>query len=356
MDRALNETKGNRVKIIGQQEGYDYNFSFFSPRLVIGRKLLIFIIAIWVTFLHAATLDENILKTWLSRTNFYSYIELEISQNQFLDQKDSRFTEEPSEENVRIEGALLPNSYYINIGTNAFGKPLIYGESNDRFWCIGGFENTVAFAYKDPKNGGDKTNTIARVATTFRESLRGWTQLGLVHIAAETLRINGQNFTASHWNDAAIKGRFTSIGPLGQPLGMTYEVSKPYNLRVESKIASLDLAAPKYEALIGIWLNDSFLKRFRIRVVKIINASETDSKRIFNPSDFLTTNAVIGQMIIQSNGIRYAKLPSGQLRPFPEDIPKERASKEWTWIVAVALLVSAGLWAAMNIRKSKQTQ
>jgi hypothetical protein len=179
--------------------------------------------------------------------------------------------------------------------------------------------------------------------------------LGFVDIEPGSFRINGTDFSAVTRSGQLVKGRFTSVDDAGLPVAFTYEVSGP-GFRVEGTLQHLDKTKRKYDCLLGCWEDSRLSHRIRIRVGEQIMATEADANRFFKPSDFLESEAVVAKITVVSNMVRHELLPSGQLRPFEVDLPRERSFLSrvgWIAVVAAGLAGTAKLWSRF---KNKQTK
>lgn len=318
----------------------------------------IFFFAASLTGAGAANVDPNALKSLLSPTNYYSRISLEVSRNFFLSDERPEFTQEP-DEMARIEGALLPNSFFINLGSNAYGGHLIKGESEDDYWTIGK-SGAIAFASRNPQQGGTNNYIVSGSVLLQRDHLRAWLRLGMIHVSTVPLEIEGERFTGRSWSGEKLRGRFTAVTPDGFPTGFTYEFGDNPTIRAEGVIEYTDPVEHKFNCSVGLWRDERFWKRIRIQVDALTRATEADGQRYFKPSDFLAAGAVVPKLIVESNGIRNDLLPSGELRPFPGDVAAaERRHRSgflsrWGWIAPVVAALAALLWLLARSKKTKQ--
>jgi len=303
----------------------------------------------------AGNLDTNALMAWLSPTNYYSHVRLEVSRNRFLSENRPEFTKEPGEM-VQIEGALLPKSFYIKLGTNAYtpGVELINGEADSFYWQIG---SGLVIENKDSAAGGGPTNFMARTIYRNKGELRGWLALGLIDIGMNPVEIRGTNFSASN-NGVTLKGHFRSIDENGFPSSFVYELSDlGDDYSAEGTVFFVDKDFRKFETFVTLRQRGRFMKRIRIRIFEYTPATAADATRVFKPTDFLKEEGTVAKFILFSNEIRYAVMPSGQLVPFKVDMPRRKGFLSHVgWIAVITgLVATSGLaWLCLRLKNRKE--
>ncbi len=327
-----------------------------TPRrfCVFLRAMLLASVAISEVFLpaRAASLDKEFVQGWLSPSNFYSRIQIEISQNFFFPDDNPSFTKEPGEM-VVINGALLPNSFYIKFPTNAYpnGRAFVDGESDSNYWSCSEY---IAYASKNPAQGGSLSNSVTRDILFHKRLLQAWTPLGFLNVEPGSFEINNAEFTAKGIDGKPIKGHFNSVDDFGRPISFTYEWDNSQRISARGEIDYLNQTNRKYECTVGLWRNNQFWKTVRVKIDELAEPNETDLTLSYKPSDFLGTTGVISRVIFESNRIRYDVLPAGELQPI--DIPTEnRSPSRVGWVVTVAFLVVTGV-LVLRFSKNKNQQ
>ncbi len=286
----------------------------------------------------ATSLNQEAVKSWVSTNRFFSTIQLEVSRNYFLSEEDTNFTKEP-EEMALVQGALLPNSFYVKYDEKAYKEKIIQGKSDTDCWALDVGRKMLMTGSKNPALGGASTNWT-RIATDKQEHrLRDFTQFGLFYVQPGSLQINGTNFTAISSmtsSDTQIVGDFSTIDDSGIPHSFRYHFTDGRDFRFEGTFNQLDSEQGKFDCVVALWIDNNLSKKIRIRTLNgLQQADETDLGKVFRPNDFLQTQTTL----VESNHARYELLPSGKLQPYNPNTSQASSQKTIPRFVLLAFLI-----------------
>ena len=290
-----------------------------------------------------------LIYAWTSPTNFFSGVRVKVSRNNFLPENHPSYSNLPAEMS-EIEGALLPKSFYIKYDQITYGGVFIQGESDEDYWSLG-FKG-LGKTSKTGERGGRSTNSLTIGIIRQKNYLRGWTQMGLIHVAPGTLQLNDTNFVASSPEGRTLKGNFTFDPKSGLPSAFQYEVSGPENFHVDGSIVKIEIQTRTYECLLSLWRGDDLWKKIKIICEEVIVANGNDMERVFNPQQLQIPQSTNTYTTIESNGVAYRMLTNGMLQTLKiKDSETERKRGRWArGILYFLLIISTAVMIGIVMR------
>jgi hypothetical protein len=298
-------------------------------------------------------IDTNTVESWVSSNRFFSTIKLEVSRNYFVSDEATNFTIEPKDM-VLIEGALLTNSFYIKYGEGAYKESIIQGVSDTDDWALSVQAKALMIGSRDTKLGGGENNWTYQATSKQANNLIGFTQFGLLYVKPGSLHISGTNFIATAIYGEQIIGDFSSMDDAGVPHSFRYHFFQAGGTRLdfEGHFEKIDTKHGEFDCIIARLENGKLNRRIRIRTVESLKQADVKGlDKIFRPSDFMQVKTTS----IESNGIQYELLPSGNLLAKSNAVdstPKTNPNKSWLiWIIIPNVIF---LLVIIKLLKGKQ--